>query len=66
MAELKPASGCCSPAEAAACCEPGEKEACCGEGACGCDAGEGADEETHRVHEHAAAAIIRATKPGAP
>ena len=77
MAELEQASDCCSAAARAECCEPAEQDACCtGEGACGCDARQAeaavvweqvreryaAAAHTHRVHEHAGAAIIRAAK----
>jgi hypothetical protein len=70
---------CCEPDEKGGCCTPGAATCGCGAGERTADAltrgefetelaaaGLGAIEirETHRVHEHAGAAIIRATKPG--
>jgi len=77
MAELstEPTSSpaaCCSTEAQSTCCEPSEKAVCCDTsaagGSCGCTAGAAGliDVEirpTHRVHEHAGSAIIRASKP---
>ena len=67
MADVNPASACCSPRAQSECCEPAQKDACCGADRHDCGCAAGGEQPVREVREQVReryAAVARAAETG--